>query len=368
MERFDKLIPLSLAPTYVRSWGVWEAVRELIANAIDTKNFDIEIDDDACQIVITTYAGAIPVKHLLLGSGTKQANDGKIGQHNEGLKIALLVLARDGNSVEMMNGADDWNPHIAYNPLFEEDSLHIGVYEDCNPDKDMVRITVGNLTTHDIEEIREKHLTMENAGEFHTSRYGEILLDERYKGKAYCGGIFIKNTNLDYGYNFKPAHLSLDRDRSMVSTFDLQYITKSMWAAVAEEEEEGAATVASMIISQSNDVAYVAHDLTGDTLEAVEKELFAEYTEKYEGKVLTETSEECAQLQAAGQTNVIYLGNTTFTNIVTRSEEYQSLDLETKSVAMKELLQEFLDEFSAEMSLDMIDSFNKIIDIENETY
>lgn len=365
-NNYDKLIPLSLAPTYVRSWSVWEAVRELIANALDTGDYVITFDEVEGIVEIITYAGAIPVKHLLLGSGTKQARGDTIGQHNEGLKVALLVLARDGYKVDILNGKDTWTPHIAYNTDFEEDSLYIGIEEGFKAlSEDEVRITVSGLSSHDIEEIQNNYLHEDNRGEVHTSPYGEILLDDMHKGRAYCGDIFIKHTKLDYGYNFKPKHLNLDRDRSMVSTFDLQWITREMWSCVAQEEEGGVATVADMIINKSADTQYVSGSLGHTAKEEVATELFKEYTDKYEGKVLVDSPDEVSQLQAAGQTNVVYLGNDMFTNIVTNSKEYKSLDLTVETVDTIGLLEEFKDKYLAEMSLDMLDDFNIMFDIIN---
>ena len=46
------------------------------------------------------------------------------------------------------------------------------------------------------------------------TKYGEIILDEAYAGEVYVNGLFVDcNSDLKYGYNFKPKYIRLERDR-----------------------------------------------------------------------------------------------------------------------------------------------------------
>ena len=90
-----KVYPLSLTRGYVVSWGLREAVREIIQNALDSdSDFGYAIDGDTLT-VISRYASLSP-QTLLLGSSNKGGDISSIGQFGEGYKLALLVLTRDG--------------------------------------------------------------------------------------------------------------------------------------------------------------------------------------------------------------------------------------------------------------------------------
>lgn len=239
-RRIKLKIPLSLSEDYCRSWGLWEAVRELIANAIDTNNYRIHIDHHRHSLLIETYAGAIPNKYLLMGSGSKSRGGGTIGEHNEGFKLALLVLTRENYELTIKNGVDSWTAAMEWSDLFEQEHLHINIEEGVYYD-DVVRFEVHNLTSEELTEIEGNFLSESNIGEFHQCHEGKILLDSKHIGQIYCGGIWVcSDSNLNYGYDFLPKHLSLDRDRQRVSTFDVQWITKEMWNQVSSSDDEDA--------------------------------------------------------------------------------------------------------------------------------
>ena len=61
------------------------------------------------------------------------------------------------------------------------------------------------------------------------TKYGEIILDEAYAGEVYVNGLFVDcNSDLKYGYNFKPKYIRLERDRKTCDTWNVEGTTSLM--------------------------------------------------------------------------------------------------------------------------------------------
>ena len=90
------MITFPIAKSYVADWTVEDAKRELLQNAMDTKNWHI---DEHTNALIST--GTISRRHWLMGVSEKTDSIGKFG---EGLKLAALVLAREGYTLEILSG------------------------------------------------------------------------------------------------------------------------------------------------------------------------------------------------------------------------------------------------------------------------
>ncbi len=82
---------LNLTINYCSHWHVNEAMRELIANTIDEGG---EIKSSPEEVTFITNS-ALPLKAFVMGYSNKQIEN-PIGQFGEGLKLAILVLLREG--------------------------------------------------------------------------------------------------------------------------------------------------------------------------------------------------------------------------------------------------------------------------------
>ena len=124
---------LSLSPDYVSHWGFWEAVRELLQNAIDQKqvNPESEIvfthDEDLKVLTIGSTNSVLTRQSLLLGVTTKTNNRNAIGQFGEGYKLAMLVLARLFLDVEIHNGDEIWRPAFEFNDQYGANVLTVSI-------------------------------------------------------------------------------------------------------------------------------------------------------------------------------------------------------------------------------------------------
>lgn len=268
-------IALSLAANYVSSWGTWEAVRELLQNALDCENQDITFDRDNNKIKITSYGGTIPVKHLLLGSGTKSDDEDSIGGFSEGMKLAFLVLARQGYFIDICNGRDKWYPNIEFSQQFGEECLHIGIKANVLPETfaDKVTMTLEGFTNEEMIDIQGKYIpkelddelavfgdrntgygfnpsTTEDINEFWTRQEVEDYeytydgCEQDFTPRLFVSGLYIcdlpKDTRQDnyfrYSYNFPPNKLQLDRDRRAVDDFEIRYEVSKLLVQLGETD------------------------------------------------------------------------------------------------------------------------------------
>jgi len=84
---------LNLAATYVPKWGIYEVCRELVANSMDTGDYEMDVSGDRLTLKTKTFPA---LSHMfVMGHGTKKANGATVGQFGEGLKLAALVCARN---------------------------------------------------------------------------------------------------------------------------------------------------------------------------------------------------------------------------------------------------------------------------------
>ena len=83
-----------ISSNYVSAWTVQDATRELLQNAMDSGEWRVEADGSLVN------KGTLRPEHFLLGCSEKTSSDA-IGQFGEGLKLALLVLARNGYTVSI---------------------------------------------------------------------------------------------------------------------------------------------------------------------------------------------------------------------------------------------------------------------------
>lgn len=309
MTIFSKTFELSLTRNYVSRWGMAQAVRELIQNALDSNSpfvyeFAKEEDEKASLLLTSEFTTLLP-QTLLLGATSKADAPDVIGSFGEGYKIALLVLTRLGYDVEMRNGDALWKPRFKFNAKFGEELLVID--ETALPDKRNKGLTfvVKGLSEEDVSVVRASCLQMQDSvGEKKSSRYGEILMER--KGKLYVGGLFVCDTELVYGYNVKPEFIKLERDRQTVSTFDLKSTTRDMWFEAGTADE-----IARMIEADVPDIEYAEY--SSPTL--IKEACYRLFIERNPGAVVAKTQAELKQLVAQGMIKVEVVRDNYYANV-----------------------------------------------------
>jgi hypothetical protein len=245
-------IHLTISRDYVVKWGVWESARELIQNALDTKKYKITYTDS--EVTITTHAGALDRRNLLLGVSSKRDDDSSIGTYGEGFKLAMLVMLREGKSITIKNGKDLWTPHFSHHPDLHHECLALSIFEGAvEGDADTVTFTVGNLSKAEIAEIQSKTLHNFDTDLIEAQSNGSFCWStpRNEPSKLYVGSLYVCDLGNKYmlSYNFAPNILHLDRDRQSVSDFHLALEATRMMAMdekyelLAELAENGAEDV-----------------------------------------------------------------------------------------------------------------------------
>lgn len=102
MAETTRTLGTSISPEYVKNWTLEMAIRELLQNLLDTENeFECPISVKYKDVFATLSdkGPGLELKHLALGISEK--GDTSIGQFGEGLKLALLVFAREKRYIEL---------------------------------------------------------------------------------------------------------------------------------------------------------------------------------------------------------------------------------------------------------------------------
>lgn len=256
-------IELTIAPTYVPSWTYVDAIRELFQNALDQEaqnpenKASWEYRDDTHELVISNAKSKLEAASLLLGQTSKAGDKSTIGQFGEGYKIATLVLLREGKNVVFYNyGVKEvWRPRFVKSRRFGTSILtfftekkpiweHVPsadleiVIEGISADEYYNQIVPSNLHLRDDYKVLEE------------TEYGNVI---DLPGKVFVNGLFVCDYEpYTYGYDFKPEHIRLDRDRKMVSDFDLRWMASKMWSTCKDTDK-----VLEMIAEDKADVAFL---------------------------------------------------------------------------------------------------------------
>lgn len=238
-----KQIKLSFTEDYVGHWSWWQGARELMQNAIDTKDFDIDFDYDAGTMKIVSRGGAIPTRALLLGATTKREDSSTIGKFGEGMKLGFLVLLREGAEVAMENGKDLWVPEIVRDEDMDANVLAVNICEGVLEDRpaNVVTIKIQGIPKVAMDEIMdnyapttEREIVIENSrGKAYKKIWQQDAnQEEDGEGNAIGGdcnlfvnGLFVTRVsgNFKFDYDFKPEAFVLDRDRDSANSYEVKY-------------------------------------------------------------------------------------------------------------------------------------------------
>ncbi|WP_149086951.1 hypothetical protein [Pseudomonas prosekii] len=289
----SKSYELPLSRDYVRHWGLKEAIRELVQNALDSESpFEYAFAEG--QLFITSRFARLEACTLVLGSTSKADRSDAIGSFGEGYKIALLVLTRNGYNVKVLNGNKQWVPEFRHSDQFDAEVLCINE-SPAHRQNQGVEFVVSGLTEEDEAEIRGMCLRMQPPmSDVIGTKYGHILPSR--PGKLYVGTLFVCNTDLTYGYDILPEHLQLERDRQTVSGWDLKQVSKNAWIDTGRLDE-----VAEKIEQGIPDVEYVEYGST----ELVREACYRLFQQKHPGAIAVQSQEELNTLVKQGMTNTV---------------------------------------------------------------
>lgn len=231
---------ITISPNYVSNWGINEAIREILQNAIDAdKNgYKKSIYYSGDTLYINNEGISLSAKDLILGCSSKSDQDGMIGKYGEGFKLALVVLLRKGMNVYVDNNDKLWSPSFKVSEQFGTQVLNIKESDDGR----------GEGLTFVISPVDQQLYNSllnyfpcidESFGNVVNCDNGQILLDKQFKGKMYVEGLYIQtDDNFQYGYNFNSDVVELDRDRKAINYYELRALTAQSIVTAEECNKE----------------------------------------------------------------------------------------------------------------------------------
>tara|TARA_Y100000310_G_scaffold74348_1_gene70530 strand:- start:50639 stop:51712 length:1074 start_codon:yes stop_codon:yes gene_type:complete len=347
----SKTYPLPLAADYLDHWSVEDGVREIIQNYLDSDGAG-EIKwsegEDGWDLSIRSAGIQLCQSLLVLGNGTKDTESDELGGFGEGFKLALLVITREGINVRVDNGGKVWTPKFGYSDLFNTTMLCIE--EKDNHDDIGLRFLIQGLSDEQKDAIINNTLALQEDVERAETEYGAIL--PQHKGRVYVGGLFVCNTDLDYGYDFKPSVMRLNRDRKSVEGWDMKLNAQRM-----HFEETRADKVAGMIFDKCPDMDQVQY--RWDVPEQVVDACFMKHVQESGEVPVAESHSELQTMKAQGITNAVFYGNEGFSKLVKQSANYSEME-QVEVLTPKDILLEF---FSKHKGMSLIDEghYNELI-------
>lgn len=196
----EQQINYPVSTNYRKEWGDWEAIREIVQNALDSEA-EVKIISEDHTLVVRDYGAGFELKHLLIGESAKDGEN-TIGKFGEGLKFGLLTLLRDGRQIDIKTNNIRLRPELMemfgakclrINYTFEEESIQ------------GTEVVIKGMKHN----YQERFLSMSREENFKV----QVLLDR--PGTLFIKGIYAAKKDLIAGYN-----LIMERENSLTGTVE----------------------------------------------------------------------------------------------------------------------------------------------------
>lgn len=359
---------LPLAISYVKDWTEQEAIRELFQNALDQGDWTFVVDNN--NIHVCNKNAVLSKASMLLGHSDKK--DGSIGKFGEGYKLALLVLVRLGYKIKINNHAcnEEWTPRLKHSRKFGASLLSIDVqkkfFAKSKPKLEIIVYDVADKIdfTKILWLCPEINWTGEDSLE---TVYGKVLLKPEFKGRIYIKGLWVCDIeNLQYGYSFEPNYVELDRDRRMLSTFNVCWLTSKIWVELDDYD-----SIKQLVYTQAPDVQYIDQtlDLKANAKEKLTNRLMRDFHVEhgYDAvPVATQQDIDLLKSGAVGHKHFIPIViNPLRKDLLSRSSAYKAARVEivaAASITPREQLQALRKEHGWSFNANFAAAFDELIE------
>lgn len=277
---------LTLTPNYVSDWTFNDAIRELIQNGTDQEildkenSFKVEYNAKEKTLRLINHKSVLKINTLLLGRSSKTNNEDTVGQFGEGYKIAALVLNRLGKTFTIHNNGkkEVWKSRFKNSEKWLEKILAFYVSKQ-DTDESGLCIEVGNVTKEEFNDLYKVWIDLSGYDyEKVETKYGEIITDENFAGEVYVNGLFVDcNSDLQYGYNFKPKYIRLERDRKTCDSWNIGEITSLMIAEAMVKGGIPIETVRRMVEERADDVYHFEFNTYQNDVKKVQEMLLESF-------------------------------------------------------------------------------------------
>lgn len=258
MARFQ----LTLSPSYVPTWGVFEAVREVIQNALDARDagYPMNITHSGDTLTVQSDGVTLDRSVWLIGSTTKVGTDAR-GHYGEGLKLGALALVRTGRKLRILNGEETWSCALEDSTTFPgQQVLTVSTRKSGKSAQFFHGVSVQiEVSAQEWADYRQAFLDLKPRVKTVHTAHGDILIEGSEHGAIYVGGIKVQNKdNLAAGYNFSPSTVKTDRDRRMVNEGDFDYYAGLSWITAANDGDITPARLLQFLMGDTDDARATA--------------------------------------------------------------------------------------------------------------
>lgn len=256
---------LSISTKYVPDWGIKEGIREILQNAIDANTqgckMEVKYDASRCLLKVSNKGVYLAPSSLLMGETDKTNKQNQIGQFGEGYKLGSLALLRQGKRVSIFNRCTDtpqrWEFDLVFSTKYNTKLMVVKTFNIKSEKQDKMTFQINGITPEEWNECKNLFLEIGDFGSYkrHTCLQGEVLDGDFVKGCLFVGGIFIqKKDNYWYGYNFTPGHITLNRDRTIIDGWSLEYNIAKIWNYLGSDKVGHVEAIEKMLIHSAPDV------------------------------------------------------------------------------------------------------------------
>jgi hypothetical protein len=236
-----------ISENYISDWTIEDALREIYQNFIDYGEYSVNKSEHTEVTDKVIFANAFePQSTDLLIIGDSNKTEASRGKYGEGLKMAALVLLRNGGhlSINTTNFSamflllDNETTKIkTLGVIIEEPRSNLKV----NNFDLFITLPIGVFDAY------QKKLIVPTDVLHTNENYGSIV--NKPKGNLYVGGLYVCHLKeLNYSYDLLPKRISLDRDRKVPQNFEVKWTISKIQETYTEFDPTG----------KSEDVIYSA--------------------------------------------------------------------------------------------------------------
>lgn len=225
----------------------------------------IRYDKKTGRTILVNPCAQLKPEALDLGHSSKRGNSNLTGCHGEGLKLAALVMSRNGYSVKIATANSHWSFSFVGSRFrcMIRPSKMIGSGPDTDPTEDMARMQshIERDVMVVIEPARGKHgkkislaafrtwvkVTLDIRGISYPSQVieteaGDLILDPKFCGRIYLKGMLLPATFSELkpyklGYNFTQGRVNRDR-QILVDKHEEANTVRQIWESAIRKNEK----------------------------------------------------------------------------------------------------------------------------------
>lgn len=231
----EEILELPISQTYAKHWTANDGLREILANALDTKQeISVDYDRKTETLTITNHQGHLTRKCFVLG-GTDKNGKETIGQFGEGLKIGAMVLLRDGKQIIGDSGDFNFTFSMDHSKKWDSDIVSIKL----NPIqfRDSTTVHICPISPSEYDMLTDTFLHFKNFRESPaiSCREGQFFLNG--SGELYVHGVRVSDDFFE-GFNVSANlyNLTLNRDRKIFSDYFVISELNGIFSFAADEE------------------------------------------------------------------------------------------------------------------------------------